>query len=468
MNQGRYGYVVYICGLMLLQGILALPIAHASMGQSPTSFWVDQRNGSDANDGLTKATAFETLQHAIDQSKSGRSDSERSRITVRDGVYGIRGQRADTTCGNRTRFEAAIRIVDLDYLTIEAAPGHNPSIKPPANSERYFLSAYIENSRGLTVNNIDSDQTVTQFDHWLVCNVEYLIVRDSVFHGGEDGIDFDGTLRHALIEGNVFRSVDDAWCDSALDFVSGCYEDIVIQDNQFLNTIRHIIVKPGTSAKRAAVCSGARRFLIQRNVMVVQHRESEEAVRFIGLKDGVLQNNIISGSSQQGLYVDTGSQHISVLHNTFFNNGMEVIRTKVTNDSLWILNNILYGNGEYAAISVPGTKTRPSGFHEDYNLVYNVGSKTESPGDVPLNRFGDHTIVGEDPLFVNAVPKGVGAKSVAVSFDDLRLEPRSPAIGAGTDVGVTDDIVMNPRPNPCRLKRTSSCAPDIGAYEMPQ
>ena len=77
---------------------------------------------------------------------------------------------------------------------------------------------------------------------------------------------------------------------------------------------------------------------------------------------------------------------------------------------------------------------------EDYNLVYNTvdGSFV----------FGTNTITGADPLFVNTI----------AGFEDLHLLPASPAIDAGTDLGVTDDKDQSPRP--------VGPAPDMGAYEM--
>jgi hypothetical protein len=89
---------------------------------------------------------------------------------------------------------------------------------------------------------------------------------------------------------------------------------------------------------------------------------------------------------------------------------------------------------------------------EDYNLIYNEGSSTESGSQSAVTSFGANTITGSDPLFV----------STTGGSEDLHLQAGSPAIAAGTDLGVTDDIEQNVRPS------SASTDPDMGAYELQQ
>jgi parallel beta-helix repeat protein len=222
-----------------------------------------------------------------------------------------------------------------------------------------------------------------------------------------------------------------------LDFTDGAYADVTIQDNLFENNYRHITINPPTAGQ-------ATNFIIRRNVM--KSTTSQEAVRLIGPNGVTLENNVIMNSTQQGLYIDSGTSNVNVWHNTFFNNGEEEIRTKVDSVDIVIKNNIIYANGISAALSA-NTSPLPS---EDYNLVFNYGTDTESSSSQPaVTSFGANTIPGQDPLFV----------STTAGSEDLHLQFGSPAIEAGVDLGVIDDIEKNARPNP------TGTAPDIGAYE---
>jgi uncharacterized repeat protein (TIGR01451 family) len=76
---------------------------------------------------------------------------------------------------------------------------------------------------------------------------------------------------------------------------------------------------------------------------------------------------------------------------------------------------------------------------EDFNLYHNVGSRVEG-----VVAEGAHSLTG-DPRFVDA------------DAGDYQLGSGSAAIDAGTDVGVTHDLVQTVRPQGAKV--------DIGAYE---
>lgn len=388
--------------------------------------WVDQAGGSDGNDGNSEATAYATLQFAVDNSTSGSAGTP-SVINVKDGTYEAIG------LFNQGGFGTALLIKDLDYLTIQAVAGHSPSVKPSTAGN--IVSVSIQNCNHLTIDNIDSDQTTAQFDNWHVFNSTDLTVRNCTFEGGEDGVDFETGHTTALFEKNTFLNITTGSGDEVLEFKDGTFSDIIIQDNFFLNNYRHIRIH-----NEDGTVSG---FIIRRNFM--DETNSQEAVRLIGASDILMENNVILNSAQQALYIDDGCSNITVQHNTFFNNGFEEVRNKVTTSDIVIKNNIFYANGTYAAlaasvVSLPG---------EDFNLVYNAGALTESGSQPAVTTFGANTITGMDPLFVSTTP----------GSEDLQLQPTSPAIAAGDDLGVTDDQAQNPRPQP------ASTNPDLGAYE---
>jgi len=414
-----------------LIGIFSLPVS------AQTTKWVDQAVGSDANNGNTEATAYATLQFAIDNSSSGTDDTRRSVINVKDGIYGSAGT-VNNLCGNSL---AAIVIQGLDYLTIQAVPGHEPVVAPVTAVEVDVVSIAVESSDHLIIDNIDSDQTVAQFDNWHFCS-DNLIVRNSSFKGGKDGIDFSGILWvGAVIENNDFIDINTGNGDEVLDFTDAfVYQNVVIQDNNFENNHRQITIEP------VVLATG---FTIRRNMM--NGTTSQEAVRLNGASQIVLENNVIMNSMQQGVYIDTYCSDITIQQNSFFNNDQEglgegppvdangEIRTEVTSDDIVIKNNIFYANGVNSIFETDVSQL-PS---EDYNLVYN------SPQIDPSFTFGPNTITG-DPLFVDT----------AAGSEDLHLQPGSPAIEAGTDLRVPDDKDKDSRPRP------SGTDPDMGAYEF--
>jgi len=418
------GFLVLAAALLF---VVAAPQPVAAIG--PTIKWVDAAAGSDANDGNSEATAYATLQHALNNSESGLDNANRSFIYVKNGTYSSAG--LANTCEG---IPGAAYVHNLDWLTIQAAPGHEPVIKPPAG----VMSLVVESSDHLVVDNLDSDQTVALTDNWNVCDSDDLTLRNSTFQGGNDGIDFHTALTVALIENNTFTNIVNGNGDEVLDFTDEfSYSGVVIQDNVFINNYRQITLNPDPGGS-------ANNFLIQRNWM--NGTTSEEAIRLINAVNIDIINNVILNSMQEGVYVDTGCSDIGIFHNTFFNNSQQAspqlgeIRTKITSATVTIQNNIINGNGANPPIdttvaSLPG---------EDYNLFYDyvlAGSFTT---------FGPNSISGQDPLFV----------STTAGSEDLHLTFYSPAIESALPSPINDDKDKGPRPNP------TGTDPDMGAYEF--
>jgi len=406
-----------------------------------TEVWVDDGWTGQADVNLVDPSltwqydAFSSLQDGVDAVAVGGT------VNVRDGVYGVAGQT------NQYGYATAILIKEKNDLTIQAAPGHEPVVQavPVMPEEPETVSISIEDCDGLTIDNIDSDQTIAQFDNWHVFDSDDLTVRNSRFEGGEDGIDFNTDLTTALIENNEFVDINTGSGDEVLDFTDGSYSDVVIQDNVFENNYRHITINPPSG-------DAASDFIIRRNFM--DGTTSQEGVRFNDgggpVSDVILENNVIMNSRQQGLYVKPPVSDITVRHNTFFNNSEEELRLREAAGDVVLKNNIIYANGTHAAISARAPYPPGPLAGEDYNLIFNDGPSTESGSASPITVFGANTITGLDPLFVSTIP----------GSEDLHLQAGSPAIEAGTGLGVSDDVEKSSRPNPVGTD------PDIGAYEV--
>lgn len=402
--------------------------ALAGVLSNATTKWVDQIGGSDANNGNTETTAYASLQFALAQSQSGNA-AARSLIYVKNGTYGVTGF---TNPGGAA---TAVLVQNLDYLTIQAAPGHHPKIQPATAGT---VSLSVANCDHLIIDGMASDQSLAQADNWQVFDSSDLTVRNCSFEGGQRGIKFSTALTTALLEKSTFKNIALLPTSDALEFLQASYDDVTIQDNTFLNNMRHIRLHLQTG-------NTISNFTIRRNLM--NGTSGEESLRLIGAANVVIENNVILHSAQQSLYIDAGCSNITLRHNSFYQSGFEIIRTKINSADLVIKNNIFYADGAHAAIAA-SVSPLPG---EDYNLIYNAGTVTETTVQPAVTAFGANTKIGVDPLFVSTV----------AGSENLHLQNSSPAIAAGVNVDVPDDHEHGARPQPI------STQPDMGAYESP-
>jgi hypothetical protein len=151
--------------------------------------------------------------------------------------------------------------------------------------------------------------------------------------------------------------------------------------------------------------------------------------------------NLLYGNRTGGVIIEVGTpSYVNVYNNTIANSptgaNSQGLRAS-TGDHITWKNNIIYninyaqfGDGTKYNYYVDGSVTN---LVSDYNLVY-------SPTATAHYAF-------VDPKFVN-------------SSTDFHIQPASPAINAGTNVGLTQDYSGNPI--------SQGSAPDIGAYKFKQ
>jgi len=169
---------------------------------------------------------------------------------------------------------------------------------------------------------------------------------------------------------------------------------------------------------------------------------------------GVIQNNIVYRAEGWGIHLYHAAHDLIVANNTVFNNayggilvGQDDGKVPIADDIL-VTNNIVYRNGLVHGADGYGVREYGrTGIHNKYinNLVSGNG-----PGDWRLqNGNAPSGTIAADPHFVDYRPDGTG---------DYHLQPGSPAINTGTDVGApTKDFEGRDRP--------AGSGIDIGAYQ---
>lgn len=141
-----------------------------------------------------------------------------------------------------------------------------------------------------------------------------------------------------------------------------------------------------------------------------------------------IYGNIVMNMIQYGLLWTFNSTGNTFYNNTIYNNsqsGSAGIELASNSTGATIKNNIIKG----ADYGIAGDPASASSIEEDYNIL-SVTTTVRAPGITA----GAHTITS-DPLFVTTLP---------VTSNDLKLQPGSPAIGSGSNLGTPYNLGMDP------------------------
>jgi hypothetical protein len=172
-----------------------------------------------------------------------------------------------------------------------------------------------------------------------------------------------------------------------------------------------------------------------------------------------------SDATDYGIYFTTGASSNHTVSNNMISNFAHVFRSDITSiTNCNIYNNSFYGN-QYAFVGyVSGWDIRNNIFHTTSNDPTHTAfwyGEAQSPATLDHNLYYhpnaaqavtryNSAVYATLADFVAANPSyeanGVEGNPLFVSTTDLHLSAGSPAIGAGTDVGITDDIDGDPRP----------------------
>lgn len=159
----------------------------------------------------------------------------------------------------------------------------------------------------------------------------------------------------------------------------------------------------------------------------------KSGVATVGSAGGTIENCVFYNNKNAGLP----------------SNGYGIAHEATAGTPAWTWkNNIVFDNNIETVVSHSGTSITLT---SDYNCFYHTAGGTPYKFEGTAYSFADwKTQTSGDANSIEAAP-------LFVSATDFHLQPGSPAIDAGTDVGLTSDYEGRPVPN--------GSAPDIGAYE---
>jgi hypothetical protein len=181
-----------------------------------------------------------------------------------------------------------------------------------------------------------------------------------------------------------------------------------------------------------------------------------------GSANVVLQfyNNLIYGNglnnNQSGIFendMGSGTLSLTILNNTLYQNSnttQSEVQVSDNISSLTMKNNILWAASTRRTFSAMGVLTGAVAI--DYNLHW-----SSTPGGAPNIRWGTNYPTWSQWQNTYGFDKhGISLNPLLVNpTSNFNLQAGSPAIGAGVNVGLTNDYAANPVHNP----------PSIGAYE---
>ncbi|MBF2047353.1 MAG: right-handed parallel beta-helix repeat-containing protein [Elainella sp. C42_A2020_010] len=408
----------------------------------PKSYYVSGQ-GNDNNTGLSSNSPFRTLQKAADLTQPGDT------VYVMNGTYTY----ADP-------FDSVLNIRNSGtanaWITYRAYPGHAPKLKSNNwNAIEVQGAAYIVidglklegNNDNIKLgyalsqkNNLGNPATsgngigIRPSRQGPRKNPHHIIIRNNeISKFGGAGL-YTNSADYVTIEGN--RVYNNAWYSpygSSGISVGGWNSDsstgykIIIRGNSVYGNQQLV---PWYKVGQITDGNG---------IIVDTGRNSDNGVPG-GAYTGrtLIENNVVSSNGGRGIHVYK-SDHVDIINNTAFQNSQHPdIRdgeiTVVEASDVRVLNNIMYAKtGRPANIVSNATK-----IVYDYNLVFNSTTFTS---------LGNNNIVGQDPLFVNAL------------IGDFSLQSGSPALDKAGGLTTAKDRYG--------INRPQGNGVDIGAIERP-
>jgi hypothetical protein len=193
---------------------------------------------------------------------------------------------------------------------------------------------------------------------------------------------------------------------------------------------------------------------------------SGHVASYVTIRNNLVYNGYTVGISIGGYASNVGgSDHITIVNNTLFENDTKSTGSGELQVQYYATNNVFENNIVYATsqgLFINNyTNSEPNPVSADYNIYFS--SVSSSSADFLWNGT-DHTGFStyQSASSEDAHSQYVNPQFLSVTTPSLQVEPASPAVKTGVNLGATvegtEDFAGNPR--------TTSSAIDIGAYQQ--
>jgi hypothetical protein len=414
----------YIDNVEIYDGLLLNPY-------TPVTYYVDRSHpqASDANPG-TEGLPWLTIQKAANTVWAGdtvivKAGVYNERITFTSGTRGAPGQlitfrsqprRTATMWGFYTRYAHYLRVDGFNITT-------DPSLTGWTEGDGVF----IDSDHVQVVDNFFYNLEGTGISGTSVGAV----VSDNYIYHSQMGITISGS--DWLVEGNEVERLYD-YGGGDCDYSRFFGDNHLIRNNFFHATNFNEIGDAHVDCFQTFDNNGeyAHNVIFDGNVCYDFHQGfMGEAAYYGDISDLVFRNNVFAHGGAWGMSVHQ-IKNVTAVHNIFADIQYHGIGFRDGASGV-VQNNIFYNAGSNYWASDGGT------VQGSHNILYSTDDAID-PQDFP------NDLVNKDPLFVSP-----GA-------DDYHLLADSPAIDAGLNVGVINDLDGNLRPQ--------GSGYDIGAYEF--
>ncbi len=437
------GENLYLAALLSLSCFL-VPTMSAALNQT---YYVDKTSGAPSVG--TQAAPFHTIEEATDILEQGDTAIVAGGSEAAPTLYAERisfgGNDNSGTGGARITVRAEPRRSVLmygfetdgtDYLTIQGFQITIPAALLSADPDAKY--AVFINSDDVEIRDnyfFDLSGWAIRADHDAPWHTRGLITGNHMFRCGV-GLTIYGD--DWLVEDNdVERLVRDGVLGIDTDYSRAFGDNITFRGNHFHGTLPAEIGSSHVDGFQSFDNNGwyLRNFTFENNIITDFHQGIilESGYGSGNISDVMIRNNIFDGGNltgAYGVYAKWGVTNLLIAHNIFANMDIHAVFLRFGAEGT-VANNIFYDAG--------------ANYHAD------AASPLMGLNNI-LNREGHpyysdpSDIVNVDPLFSNA-NNWLGADGLPFTADDgYRLWSTSPAIDAGTDVGVTNDIFGHPRP----------------------
>jgi hypothetical protein len=378
------------------------------LNPSPGNAYYIAQDGNDSDDGSLQHP-WRTVSNAW--RKSGGGDT----VMVREGTY-TEGE-IWLTPSRQGKGEVG------QMWTLRSYPGEQARF----TNARFIVDASFVRIQGLVLDGVGSNSNIDVGDSGVPERVEIL---DNLFTGRQSERVVSLTCIDGLIQGNIVN-ITSGSVSHAFYIKHG--SNNIIRDNHITGMNKYGI-QIYDEDKYSQYAAAIKNLLVENNTIVGSQTRSGIVVSGgdgtrppIEVDGVVIRNNLILNHAENAILVayEGRIRNISIYNNVLYGNdiGIEISADDV--DGVMIKNNIFLSN-RYTQTDIT---SRINNLVISHNLYH-------QPASVGSGAHDDNPIWG-DPMFVNA-PGG-----------DFHLQPNSPAIDAGVDLGLPFNGV----------------APDLGAFE---